>query len=134
LGVETTKLSDLLDEEVLTFKSRKIITQVLLDHALDVAPERVQVRIVEHEIGRLVQGLITVATQEEEVYEHPEDWWQSFKERWFPEWLKKRYPVRMNQVWAIHKFPELNIPMDLPLREFIHFRVVNDKKLERLLG
>jgi hypothetical protein len=23
----------------------------------------------------------------------PADWWQHFKERWFPEWLKQRFPV-----------------------------------------
>lgn len=24
----------------------------------------------------------------------PADWWQAFKERWFPKWLKDRFPVR----------------------------------------
>lgn len=24
---------------------------------------------------------------------YPRDWWQALKERWFPQWLKKRYPV-----------------------------------------
>ena len=24
---------------------------------------------------------------------YPRDWWQHFKLRWFPIWLKKRYPV-----------------------------------------
>lgn len=26
-----------------------------------------------------------------------EDWWQAFKDRWFPTWLKKRYPVRTTE-------------------------------------
>lgn len=26
--------------------------------------------------------------------EWPANWWEAFKERWFPAWLKKRYPVR----------------------------------------
>lgn len=26
----------------------------------------------------------------------PSDWWQAFKDRWFPAWLKKRYPVQLD--------------------------------------
>lgn len=28
---------------------------------------------------------------------YPEDWWQAFKERWFPGWLKVKYPVGYKQ-------------------------------------
>jgi hypothetical protein len=24
---------------------------------------------------------------------YPADWWQAFKQRWFPKWILKRYPV-----------------------------------------
>ena len=26
----------------------------------------------------------------------PTDWWQAFKDRWFPAWAKRRWPVRFN--------------------------------------
>jgi len=40
-------------------------------------------------------------------------------------------PLRWKHVWAIHKFPELNLPDDLVVgREFVHFRIVDEKKLE----
>jgi hypothetical protein len=26
---------------------------------------------------------------------YPADWWQAFKDRWFPTWAKKRWPVEM---------------------------------------
>lgn len=26
--------------------------------------------------------------------EYPADWWQAFKERWFPNWAKERWPVK----------------------------------------
>lgn len=26
-------------------------------------------------------------------FKYPADWWQAFKERWFPAWLLKSYPV-----------------------------------------
>jgi hypothetical protein len=28
------------------------------------------------------------------TFKYPADWWQAFKERWFPAWLIERYPVR----------------------------------------
>lgn len=30
--------------------------------------------------------------------QYPEDWWQAFKERWFPEWAKRRWPVQYREV------------------------------------
>ncbi len=24
---------------------------------------------------------------------YPADWWEAFKDRWFPQWLKDRYPI-----------------------------------------
>lgn len=36
--------------------------------------------------------------ESEEVGEHcvtyPKDWWQHFKQRWFPVWLRRKYPVQ----------------------------------------
>jgi len=31
---------------------------------------------------------------------YPEDWWQAFKDRWFPDWLIKKYPIKL----TVHKF------------------------------
>lgn len=28
---------------------------------------------------------------------YPEDWWQAFKHRWYPDWLLKRYPIRYKE-------------------------------------
>jgi len=41
--------------------------------------------------------------------EYPKDWWQSFKDRWFPVWAKKRWPVKMRHVDIREIFPFLNI-------------------------
>ncbi len=32
----------------------------------------------------------------------PTDWWQAFRERWFPAWWLRRWPVRYNTV-SVHK-------------------------------
>lgn len=37
----------------------------------------------------------------------PANWFERFKETWFPEWLKKRFPVRTigiaGDYWAVSK-------------------------------
>lgn len=32
----------------------------------------------------------------------PADWWQAFKDRWFPGWLKSKFPVRHMQVLELY--------------------------------
>ena len=29
---------------------------------------------------------------------YPRDWWQAFKERWFPAWLLRKYPVDYHHI------------------------------------
>ena len=38
---------------------------------------------------------------------HPEDWKEAFKERWFPDWLKKKYPVKYKIYDAYMIFPDM---------------------------
>lgn len=52
----------------------------------------------------------------------PADWWQAFKERWFPKWALKRWPVRNDKLGGgfadipvTAMFPEL-IPMQNKMR------------------
>lgn len=50
-----------------------------------------------------------------QVYSHqvaavayPINWWEAFKDRWFPKWLKRRYPVRQKRIeWraVLRDFP-----------------------------
>lgn len=48
-------------------------------------------------------------TMERVVVRHPSDWWQAFKERWFPRWMKRRWPVRMTivEVEKAGLYPEI---------------------------
>jgi hypothetical protein len=42
----------------------------------------------------------------------PVTWWDAVKDRWFPEWLKKYYPVNMRRI-SINKattFPTITLP------------------------
>ena len=48
---------------------------------------------------------------------YPWDWWQAFKQRWFPQWLLKRYPVvEMVKVIDIRAlYPKITIPDHKPV-------------------
>lgn len=58
--------------------------------------------------------------KEIETKKYPETWWDAFKERWYPKFLKKRFPVRwdhfrlynicphINEVWMDDKALHLN--------------------------
>jgi len=72
--------------------------------------DRAVVRIVdvlEHEVSLLalqldsyVAGMPEKRIDVEEKW--PADWWQAIKDRWFPEWLLSRWPVRYKTV-SIHE-------------------------------
>jgi hypothetical protein len=44
---------------------------------------------------------------------YPADWWQAFKERWFPIWAQKRWPPRYTRidVSAAVIYPDLKIAL-----------------------
>lgn len=59
----------------------------------------------------------------EETYSYPRDWWQAFKERWYPGFLKKQFPVKYRKVDKIirhfHICPHLNIASKEKHLEFL---------------
>lgn len=42
----------------------------------------------------IIQARILAETVDEKKVVYPADWWEAFKDRWFPAWLKNRYPVK----------------------------------------
>ena len=40
------------------------------------------------------------------------DWKESFKERWFPEWLLQKYPVKYNYIKAKALYPLISVPTE----------------------
>lgn len=49
---------------------------------------------------------------DKKTIKYPKDWWEAFKERWFPRWLKKRYPIKCQYYVFEPKyyFPKLTLP------------------------
>lgn len=48
-----------------------------------------------------------------EHIEYPRDWWQALKERWYPAWAKKRWPIRyIHYVYDVSViYPEFEVAM-----------------------
>ena len=49
--------------------------------------------------------------------EWPADWWQAFRQRWFPAWALRRWPVKMHTVRLEAKelYPKLALPDHKPV-------------------
>ena len=45
-----------------------------------------------------------------DVIEFPATWWDAFKERWFFNWAKKRWPITRRRYEAIALYPKISIP------------------------
>lgn len=77
----------------------------------------------------LIRLVLNIATQEEDLCRYPADWWQALKERWSPEWLKRKTPVKWTEVIAMHKYPELSVPDSVLGREFVNLKIVEAEEL-----
>lgn len=66
-------------------------------------------RVIEEVDGRLISSVrVFVLTNEvqEEVLKHvyvPLNWWEHFKDRWFPLWAKGRWPVVRKNIPVVIK-------------------------------
>lgn len=41
-----------------------------------------------------LRSYVWVERGQTEVVMYPASWWEAFKERWFPDWLRERFPVQ----------------------------------------
>ena len=65
---------------------------------------------------RIRQDILAEHLETVEV-KYPADWWQAFKERWFPKWLQKYYPIneKIEIIEVMAYYPKLPIPGQDPL-------------------
>jgi len=59
----------------------------------------------------------------EKIVRYPRNWKEAFKERWFPNWLKRRFPVKYQEYDALVVFPQLlqKYPLPLSIRREPHY-------------
>ena len=90
------------------------ISQELMEHFA----ERAKVEVC-CDIGWMFDTIVLTVVQE--VYgreidriecKWPANWWHAFKDRWFPEWAKKRWPVRWHKcsLTAKELYPRIAMP------------------------
>lgn len=72
------------------FAALAILPVELLDARVDIG-EHEQFAI--DEIAIRVKGFVWGEELKEQIIEFPRDWWQAFKDRWFPKWLVNLFPV-----------------------------------------
>lgn len=57
-----------------------------------------------------------------QTFSYPANWWQAVKERWFPDWLLRRFPVVYNKITCTldRLYPDLPPPVqgESPVRKF----------------
>jgi len=114
--------------EDFNFKIKRIGVAVALhDSGILIKPDRLDVEITQN----LLKILFNLATQEEPLHKQPADWWQHFKERWFPRWARHLSPVKYVEVWAAHKYPEVSVPESVLGREFVHVKIISAEEIDR---
>ena len=90
---------------------RQTMSPVLLNNLdLEIFTDKLVGRIFQ--LNSFVLGEII-----DDVYcRYPENWWQAFRERFFPAWWLKKYPVRYVErninVYRTYPFFNLSIPED----------------------
>lgn len=125
------KLSDNDPLKTVTLKRLAIQSALHLGSEFGMPPDihLLQDVMIDGVILKIVQK---VAAEELKVVEclHPADWWEHFKERWFPAWLLRRFPVRRCRVRleAHAVYPGITLPKEV-CRSF----VMLDRR-ERTLG
>jgi hypothetical protein len=68
---------------------------------------------IANSIDMRLQGYIWGETGKTETIKYPATWRDAFKERWFPKWLARRYPVnyRVHEIAIRTLYPNFKISM-----------------------
>jgi hypothetical protein len=69
--------------------------------------------IMGDQIRLMFRAMLFGNGKEKRRCEWPATWWQHFKQRWFPRWALRRWPVKMEvREWEVFQrvCPHLNVP------------------------
>lgn len=124
-GYEPIKVADfrrIAAEKVsLHFYHRTGIHDLLNRAEFDIAIDRAAMYL----IVKMNTHLLAMPRERIDIEERwPSDWWQAFKDRWFPAWALKRWPVQYKTI-SVHErrygnlCPHINIPQHNTHVEFM---------------
>ncbi len=102
--------------EKVKFGYKQVISQHLMDADISFKLDDLMQRFEFY-----ITGYLWGDDQLSKTVKYPSDWWQAFKERWFPVWMLERWPVR----YTIHEwnarivYPQLRIQMPKETRKLV---------------
>jgi hypothetical protein len=104
-------LSDVMLKKLSFACERRLATDYLEQFAIPTQVSVVADITAEHAVITLTQ-YIYGETLEDARAEYPSDWWQAFKQRWFPAWLLQRYPVKVRvvEIEVVALYPSISAP------------------------
>jgi hypothetical protein len=94
--------------------------------------QQIEVSVVERwakeEIMTRITGYVWGEYMGRETIRYPADWWQGVKERWFPGWVRRHWPVRYTEHVIDFKamYPDLRISLPDEEHFFVHRRFMYD--------
>lgn len=105
--------------ETAQLEKMKIAAQAMLPSDLADA----HVEIITHTMDALIMQVRGYVWGEHESLQrqeikYPRDWWQAFRERWFPAWWLKRYPVKYREIVLDVKAIYPTFKPSVPNREY----------------
>ena len=115
------KTKDIVAEEI----EKYVLTLLACEKGINLGgftAQNLRVDVIEglydNELLCSLHTLIPAENMKEETHtfraKYPSDWKQAFKEQHFPEWLKKRYPVKYKSITETIKFIAYNLYPNFP--------------------
>lgn len=94
--------------------SRKMIHDLKIDVDFDYYLDNCYIRTVK-EMLALKAG--------DRIIRYPKNWKEAFRERWLPQWMKKRFPIKYIEYDVLVVFPNLlkEFPVPMQLRNKNYF-------------
>ena len=101
-------------------KLKLAIFQSVSPHLIDACVEyQEHVYFMADEIRLKVTGYVWAETLESKEFKWPADWWEAFKEQWFPAWALRRWPVRYERHKLDVKAVYPNLRPNVPRQEYV---------------
>ena len=104
--------------EVRQFLGDFALESIQVEAIRDVALQGLWLQLRAFLLGRKVSENIL------KTIEIPETWWDAFKERYYPAWLLKQFPVKYRKIETIvqhmHICPHINVPFKV--NQELHFK------------
>ena len=74
--------------EKIKFGMREVVSEQLLDSNVDYLTN-----YLTNQVEYYIQGFIWGEEEKGYEFQYPSTWWEAFKERWFSDWAKNKWPV-----------------------------------------